>query len=135
MSRRTKPAAPPPAAGASSVTPADDEFAHLLRFATLDEAEATLRHLDELWRESRAAGPEASGRAARVLEIARQGLRRAQMIAGNRRVTEAKRAEKQEIRQWFRVWLETPDAFFDWLELRKESPEFLEKFRSKDVGK
>jgi len=116
--------------------PAADEFAHLLRFATLEEAEATLRHLDTMWREARAAGdPEASGRAARILEIARQGLRRARMIAGNRRVAAAKREEKEEIRQWFRVWLETPEAFFDWLELRKQSPEFVEKFGSREMRK
>jgi len=39
-----------------------------------------------------------------------------------------KRAEKVEIANWFRIWLETPDAFFDWLDVRKQSPEFREKF-------
>jgi len=107
----------------------EGEFAHLLHFSTLEEAEATLRRLDALWRESRAAGdPEASARAVRVLQVAREGRRRAQMIAGNQRVAPEKRREKEEIRQWFRVWLETPEAFFDWLELRKRSPEFLERF-------
>jgi len=114
--------------GAGGTPRAVDEFEHLLHFATLDEAEATLRHLDAMWRESRAAGEAA--RAAHVLEVAREGRRRAQMIAGNRRVAAAKRAEKEEIRQWFRVWLETPEAFFDWLELRKRAPEFVEKFGS-----
>jgi hypothetical protein len=136
MSRRvTQPGDRPPRADASAPggAPAVDEFAHLLRFATLDEAEDTLRHLDALWHEARAAGDRP--RAARILEIARQGLRRAQMIAGNRRVAAAKRAEKEEIRQWFRVWLETPEAFFDWLQLRKQSPDFMEKFGSKEAGK
>jgi len=133
MSRRMKPATPPRAAGLQGVAPGGDEFEHLLRFATLEEAEATLRRLDALWNASRAAGD--GPRGARVLEIARQGLRRAQMIAGNRRVAAAKRAEKEEIRQWFRVWLETPDAFFDWLELRKGSPEFVERFGSGEVEK
>lgn len=102
------------------------ELEHLLRFSTLEEAEATLRMLDGLLRESRAAGDAA--RAERVLEIAREGRRRAQMIAGNRRVAAEKRAEKEEIRQWFRVWLEAPEMFFDWLELRKHAPAFVEKF-------
>ncbi|HKO03387.1 MAG TPA: hypothetical protein VJW51_01500 [Candidatus Acidoferrales bacterium] len=133
MSRRAKPAAVAPASGPGGGALAEGEFAHLLRFATLEEAEATLRHLDELWRESHAAGD--APRAARLLEIARQGLRRAQMIAGNRRVAAAKRAEKEEIRQWFRVWLQTPDAFFDWLELRKGSPEFVERFAGREEGK
>ena len=106
--------------------PPEDEFAHVLHFSTLEEAEATLRRLDTMLRESRAAGD--GQRAARVLEIAREGRRRAQMIAGNRRVAAEKRAEKEEIRQWFRVWLEGPEAFWDWLELRKASAEFVERF-------
>jgi len=125
MSGRRKHAGDEARAGA----PAEDEFAHVLRFATLEEAEATLRRLDAMWRESRAAGDAA--RATHVLEIAREGRRRAQMIAGNRRVAAAKRAEKEEIRQWFRVWLETPELFFEWLELRKASPEFVERFGEK----
>jgi len=108
----------------------EGELEHLLRFSTLEEAEATLRHLDGLLRESRTAGDAA--RAERILEIGRKGRRRAQMIAGNRRVAAEKREEKEEIRQWFRVWLETPEAFFDWLELRKRSPEFVEKFEKSD---
>ena len=104
----------------------ESEFAHVLRFGTLEEAEATLRRLDGMWRESREAKDAA--RAERVLELAREGRRRAQMIAGNRRVAAEKRAEKEEIRQWFRVWLEAPETFFDWLELRKASAEFGEKF-------
>jgi hypothetical protein len=106
--------------------PGGDELAHLLHFSTLEEAEATLRRLDALWREAGGAGDRA--RVARVLDIAREGRRRAQMIAGNRRVAAEKRAEKEEIRQWFRVWLETPEAFFEWLELRKQAPEFVERF-------
>ena len=35
-----------------------------------------------------------------------------------------KREEKEEIAHWFAIWLETPDTFFDWLEVRKESPGF-----------
>jgi len=105
---------------------AQDEFAHLLHFGTLQEAETTLRRLDGLWRESRGAAD--APRAKRVLDLAREGRRRAQMIAGNSKVAPAKRAEKREIQQWFRVWLETPEVFFDWLELRKKAPEFVEKF-------
>ncbi len=114
---------------ASDTRPAAGELEHVLRFRTLEEAEATLRRLDGMLRESR--GVKDSEAATRVLEIAREGRRRAQMIAGNQRVTASKRAEKEEIRQWFRVWLEAPDAFFDWLELRKGSAEFRERFGQK----
>ncbi len=50
------------------------------------------------------------------------------MIARNHKVERHKREEKEEIANWFRIWLETPDAFFDWLDVRKKSPEFHEKF-------
>ncbi len=50
------------------------------------------------------------------------------MIARNQKVQAQKRAEKEEMASWFRIWLETPDAFFDWLDVRKQSPEFQNKF-------
>ena len=36
--------------------------------------------------------------------------------------------QKEEVAHWFAIWLETPGAFFDWLELRKQSPEFQRQF-------
>jgi hypothetical protein len=69
----------------------------------------------------------------RVLDIARLGKRRAEMIARNRKVEAKKREEKKEISEWFRIWLETPEAFFDWMEVRKASPEFRDKFGDIDL--
>lgn len=110
----------------------EEEFHDLLRFATFDEAEMCLVRLDELWRKFRSAGEVAA--VERVLEVARLGRRRAEMIARNNRVNPRKRDEKAEVLQWFTIWLETPDAFFDWLELRKQSPEFRERFGAPDAG-
>jgi hypothetical protein len=104
----------------------EEEFHDLLRFANLEEAEMCLVRLDELLRKFRAEGERAA--AERVLEVARLGRRRAEMIARNPKVEASKRAEKEEIQQWFKIWLETPDAFFDWLEVRKQSPEFQWRF-------
>jgi hypothetical protein len=104
----------------------EEEFHDLLHFATLEEAEICLMRLDELWRKFRSEGQRAA--AERVLEVARLGRRRAEMIARNPRVEAHKRDQKQEILQWFRIWLETPDTFFDWLDLRKQSPEYQGRF-------
>jgi hypothetical protein len=82
--------------------------------------------LDELLRKFRAHGELAA--AKRVLNVARLGKRRAEMIARNHKVEPHKRDEKIEIANWFRIWLETPDAFFDWLEVRKQSPAFRTQF-------
>lgn len=106
----------------------EEEFEDLLHFKTLQDAEVSLTRLDELARKFRAQDERAA--VARVLEIARLGKRRAEMIARNRKVDQAKRREKQEIASWFRIWLETPDAFFGWLEVRKQSPDFREQFGS-----
>lgn len=109
----------------------EEEFRDLLHFATLEEAEICLMRLDELWRKFRTEGHAAA--AERVLEVARLGRRRAEMIARNPRVEARKRDQKQEVLEWFRIWLETPDTFFDWLDLRKQSPEYLRRFGQQEA--
>jgi hypothetical protein len=104
----------------------EEEFEDILHFKTLQDAEVSVTRLDELFRRFQAHGEKAA--VERVLEIARLGKRRAEMISHNRKVDARKREEKKEIAEWFRIWLETPDAFFDWLEVRKTSPDFREKF-------
>lgn len=104
----------------------EEEFEDLLHFKTLGDAEVSLMRLDELLRRFKMHGEKAA--AERVLEVARLGRRRAEMISRNHKVEAYKRAEKEEISNWFRVWLENPDAFFDWLEVRKQAPDFREKF-------
>ena len=104
----------------------EEEFHDLLHFSTFEEAEMCLVRLDELLRKFRAAGEGAA--AERVLEVARLGRRRAEMIARNSKVEAEKREEKEEVAHWFAIWLETPDAFFDWLDMRKQSPDFQRRF-------
>ncbi|MGB7846693.1 MAG: hypothetical protein WBL63_13840 [Candidatus Acidiferrum sp.] len=104
----------------------EEEFEDILHFKTLQDAEVSITRLDELLRRFQTHGERAA--VERVLEIARLGKRRAEMISRNRKVEPPKREEKKEIAEWFRIWLETPEAFFDWLEVRKSSPDFHQKF-------
>jgi hypothetical protein len=104
----------------------EEEFEDILHFTTLQDAEVSLMRLDELMRRFQSHGEKAA--VERVLNVARLGKRRAEMIARNQKVQAQKRAEKEEMASWFRIWLETPDAFFDWLDVRKQSPEFQNKF-------
>lgn len=104
----------------------EEEFRDLLHFSTLEDAEMCLIRLDELLRKFREQGdPE---RESRVVAVAQLGLRRAVMISRNAKVDASKRMEKEEVSRWFRVWLENPGAFFDWLELRKQAPDFQQRF-------
>ncbi|MGH9710086.1 MAG: hypothetical protein ACRD37_06035, partial [Candidatus Acidiferrales bacterium] len=109
----------------------EEEFNDLLHFSTLEDAEMCLVRLDELLRKFGTEGEREA--EARVLEVARLGRRRAEMIARNHKVDAAKRGEKEEVARWFAVWLEQPDAFFDWLEIRKQSPEFQERFPQRNT--
>src|SRR5256714_15350526 len=104
----------------------EEEFEDLLHFKTLEDAEVSIMRLDELMRKFQVHGERAA--VERVLNVARLGKRRAEMIARNPKVEAQKRAEKVEIANWFRIWLETPNAFFDWLDVRKQSPEFQANF-------
>jgi len=104
----------------------EEEFEDLLHFKTLSDAEVSLMRLDELLRRFKTHGEKTA--AQRVLEVARLGKRRAEMISRNHKVEAHKRAEKEEIANWFHVLLENPEPFFDWLEVRKQAPDFLEKF-------
>jgi hypothetical protein len=104
----------------------EEEFQDLLHFSTLEEAEMCIVRLDELLRKFQAEGERAA--IERVREVALLGRRRAEMISHNHKVDAAKRAEKEEIAHWFAIWLETPDTFFDWLEVRRQSPDFVQRF-------
>ncbi len=104
----------------------EEEFADLLHFSTLEEAEMCLVRLDELLRKFLVEGERSA--AERVREVARLGRRRAEMICRNHKVDARKRQEKAEVAQWFAIWLKTPEAFFDWLEVRKQSLEFQGRF-------
>lgn len=109
----------------------EEEFEDLLHFKTLEDAEVSIMRLDELMRKFQTHDERAA--VERVLNIARLGKRRAEMIARNQKVEAQKRLEKEEIANWFRIWLETPDVFFDWLDVRKQSPDFQARFPQADA--
>lgn len=114
-----------------SADPHEAKFRNLLKFADFKQAAASLRNLENLRRQFVRANDQAGLR--RVRETAIKGKQRAQMIAGNRNVEASKRAEKAEIARWFTIWLEQPEIFQEWLELRKRSQEFRERFEAEDA--
>jgi len=98
----------------------------LLQFRDLETAEGALRKLDEAYREYQKASDRKGVNLVRSLAL--KGKQRAEGLAANPRVSRARRAEKREVASWFRVWLESPDLFLDWLEVRKRSEEFQTTF-------
>ncbi len=103
----------------------------LLEFRDLARAEQSLRRLDAIYREYLGATDRLGTNIVRAL--VKKGKLRAQSLAANPRVQAPKRQEKEEIASWFQIWLETPDLFADWLELRKASDEFRQLFGGSDL--
>jgi hypothetical protein len=59
---------------------------------------------------------------------ARRVREKAALVSRNARVRPLVRQEWEEIGQWFLLWLQSPDLFVNWLELRRKSPEFRSRF-------
>ena len=97
-----------------------------LEFHDLGSTEQSLLRIDAIYREYSSTADRLG--AATVRALVKKGKLRARSLAANLRVNAQKRLEKQEIANWFQVWLETPDLFADWLALRKASDEFRQLF-------
>jgi hypothetical protein len=108
------------------VDPYEAMFKNVLKFSDFAQAAASLRRLENLRRQFTRKRDQAGLR--RVRETALKGKQRAQMIARNTAVDERKRAEKAEIAEWFALWLQQPEIFDDWLELRQRSADFRARF-------
>ena len=102
--------------------PYDTVFRKLLCFKTLADAQRTLASLERLRQSFLTSGDRKGLEYCR--QVARLGRLRSEVIGRNARVAPAKRALKREIALWFEIWLETPDLFCEWLDLRKKTEAF-----------
>lgn len=107
-------------------SPYDPMFRNILKFSDFKQTLISIRQLENL-RKKFTAEKDREG-LNRVRETALKGKRRAQMIAGNEKVEAQKRAEKQEVAEWFALWLQSPEIFENWVELRRKSKDFIERF-------
>jgi len=111
-------------------SPYRESLQGVLSFSTFVQAEQTIQRLQNLCENYRKASDKKGVEYCR--QIALLGRRRAELISRNKRVCLEKRLQKQEIANWFGVWLENPALFDDWLVLRKNTEEFqkLSRFES-----
>ena len=100
-----------------------DEPLHLKQaVALIDKLEKLRRRFE---RQADRAGLE------KLKALAGDALRAAQSIAQGRTSDDALRAEQSEVAEWLKVWIQTPNLFADWIELRRRSPDFRKKFLTK----
>ena len=110
--------------------PYKGEFEGILQFSTFEETEKTIRTLQNLCRKYAELSDKKGMEYCR--RVALLGRRRAELISRNHRVSLLKRRQKKEISEWFRLWLETPDLFDDWLKMRKLTEEYKTLSREND---
>lgn len=106
--------------------PYEAMFRNVLKFSDFAQAANSIKNLENLRRQFARKKDQTGLR--RVNEVGLKGKQRAQMISRNPKVDERKRAEKAEIAEWFTVWLQTPEIFQDWLDLRRRSKDFRQRF-------
>lgn len=114
-------------------TPYEPMFRNILKFADFKQAAASLQNLENLRRKFEKDRDRTGLYLLR--DRALEGKKRAQMIARNPKVTAEKRAEKNEIAEWFTIWLNTPEIFQNWLAVRLRSPDFKQKFADENNEK
>jgi len=97
-----------------------------VNFENLDEAAAAIQALDEvrLDLEAESRQPELVRLREAVLGIKKDR----QLVARSKVVEENSRLQAGEIAEWLAVWLNAPGLFADWLELRRRSADFVERF-------
>lgn len=88
-----------------------------IRQKTFEELERTLREMLEVYTDAMLAGDRRRARYCRRQVIAAKD--RARFISRSARTSPEKKTAKEEMVQWMLVWLEYPEVFPSWVEIRK----------------
>ena len=92
----------------------------------LKQAEDFIKKLERLRKRSERAGDQRISRCVRDSAINARDV--AQSLSKNRSLAEPIRVEQAEVAEWLGVWIQTPNLFKDWLELRRRSSDFRKRF-------
>lgn len=95
------------------------DLRHRVHFADADQAAASLLDMQREYEAARNGG--AVERARDVRRAVRKSKDRLRLLPRRPGLSPDKRREKQELLEWFLVWLENPEVFAQWIELRRRS--------------
>ena len=101
-------------------------LATLPGWTTLPLAEQSIRELDLHYRHFTQRGDKTGVRYAR--QFALESKTEVANAAADQRNDAHHRLEQAEIVQWLTVWLQTPDLFAQWLEIRHTTTEYRQRF-------
>lgn len=114
----------------ASDRPYDAALRNIIDTTDLRTTRTTLRHLENLRRKYRSDNDKNGLRHIKAIAIAAKEL--AAETAARENVTVEDRNLNAEIGQWFTIWLQTPEIFETWVDLRQDSDEFRKKFDTGD---
>jgi hypothetical protein len=108
---------------------AGQNFLNELDFRSLPQAVDSFMKLEDKRREFEATSDEKGLKQFCVLfESAREDCL---LIARSKIIDKGQREQAKEISKWLTIWLQSPELFSDWLDLRRRSPEFRKRFESR----
>lgn len=110
----------------SSNRPYEAAFRSVIDITDMQTALTSIRNLDNLRRKYTSVNDREGLRLVRETGIRGKDL--ARETAARTQIDDPTRQMNLEIAQWFTIWLETPEAFDMWVELRRLSPEFVGMF-------
>lgn len=106
--------------------PYDAALRNILSTSSLAATERSIRDLENLRRKYKSENDKEGLRLIRETAIAeRQKLVK---LAEKPNASSESRSLKEEIANWLRIWLETPEVFEHWVDVRKNSPDFISQF-------
>jgi hypothetical protein len=106
--------------------PHEPAFRNILNIDGLAEAASSIRRLENLRRKYAADQNKEGLRLVR--EKGREGRAEALERASNKGTNDPDRIMYAEIAEWLTLWLQSPEMFETWIDLRLSSPDFKKKF-------
>ncbi|MCC6327156.1 MAG: hypothetical protein IT174_01485 [Acidobacteria bacterium] len=106
--------------------PYEPAFRNILNIDGLSEAAKSLRRLENLRRKYLSDNDEEGLRLVR--EKGKAGRIEALNRANSRTNGEAERQRYAEVAEWITLWLQSPDMFETWIDMRLSSADFTRKF-------
>ena len=100
-------------------------FHKVLDFSSLSSAFQSIVKIEE---KRLALQTDDTGILTQLQSIVMSARKHSLLRARSRIIDPGQREEAKEVSQWLTIWLQAPELFSDWLDLRRRSPEFLQKF-------
>lgn len=105
--------------------PYDAALRNILRLEDLGSALASIRNLENLRQKYKTANDREGQRLVRQTAITGKDMTMKTAVGGP---DATGRDMQNEIAEWLTVWLQTPELFENWLVLRRQSRDFVDRF-------